>query len=94
MNNKHLHAYVSGKVQGVWFRASTQEKARQLGLTGWVRNLSDGRVEWLASGAEEQQKQLLEWSHQGPRNAVVKEVIAEWREDNDSYNDFEMWSTV
>jgi acylphosphatase len=74
---------VSGKVQGVWFRASTQEKAESLGLTGWVRNLPSGEVEVLACGDNSQQEALLAWLQQGPELAVVKEVtheILDWQE--------------
>lgn len=67
--------FVSGKVQGVWFRASTQEKAKELGLTGWARNLPDGRVEVMACGEAEKINALHEWLHQGPELARVSEVI-------------------
>lgn len=62
---------VSGKVQGVCFRASTQEKALGLGLTGWARNLSDGRVEVLASGDGQQLDVLERWLQKGPPLAKV-----------------------
>ena len=57
---------VSGRVQGVCFRASTQEQARRLGLRGYVRNLDDGRVEVLASGTEAALETLAQWLWQGP----------------------------
>lgn len=63
-----------GIVQGVFFRTSTQEKAQQLGLTGWVKNLSDGRVEVLACGSEKDLKELYSWLKQGPPMAVVTDV--------------------
>lgn len=78
-----IHCYVSGRVQGVWFRASTQEKAKELGLTGWARNLPDGRVEVLACGDKEKIAELHQWLHQGPELAKVEEVIYEeviWQE--------------
>ena len=65
---------VTGAVQGVFFRASTQEKAQQLGLKGWVKNLSDGRVEVMACGREENLKKLCVWLKQGPPMAVVADV--------------------
>jgi len=65
---------VKGLVQGVFFRASTQEKAQQLGLTGWVKNLPDGRVEVLANGKEEDLKEFYIWLQQGPPMANVSDV--------------------
>lgn len=81
-----IHCIVSGRVQGVWFRASTREQAQQLGLTGWVRNLPGGQVEVLACGSKESLEQLHQWLHQGPRMAKVEEVSYEevaWREFSD-----------
>jgi acylphosphatase len=78
-----LHYYVSGKVQGVWFRASTKEQADQLGLTGWVRNLADGRVEVLACGDKDKIVKLSAWLKHGPRLAKVTNVTYEelfWQE--------------
>lgn len=78
-----MHCFVSGRVQGVWFRASTQEKANALGLTGWVRNLPDGRVEVMASGDRENLRVLYAWLQKGPVLAKVSEVTYEelaWKE--------------
>lgn len=63
--------WVTGRVQGVWFRASTQERAAGLGLDGWVRNLADGRVEVLASGTEGQLERLEAFLREGPPGARV-----------------------
>lgn len=71
------HYIVSGKVQGVYFRASTQEFALQNNLTGWVRNLPNGNVEAMASGTAEDIEKLNKWIHQGPEAAVVNDVIIE-----------------
>ena len=65
---------VSGQVQGVFFRASAQDTARKLGLTGWVRNLRDGRVELVACGEEAKLKELEHWLWQGPPHARVTQV--------------------
>jgi len=65
---------VSGKVQGVCFRASTQEQARRLGLRGYVRNLHDGRVEVLAMGTDDAIEALAAWLWQGPPSARVDAV--------------------
>lgn len=72
-----IHCFVSGKVQGVWFRAETQKMAQQLGLTGWVRNLSDGRVEVWAFGERALLVQLSHWLKQGPPLANVTDVKIE-----------------
>lgn len=69
-----IHCYAAGKVQGVWFRASTKAEAVNLGLRGWVRNLPDGRVEVLACGEKDKVMQLYAWLQQGPRLANVTEV--------------------
>jgi acylphosphatase len=68
---------VSGRVQGVFYRASTERQAQRLGVTGWVRNLPDSRVEVLACGDEEQLDALLSWLWQGPANARVSDVCSD-----------------
>ncbi len=73
-----LHAFISGRVQGVFFRSSTRAKAEELGLRGWARNLADGRVEVMAEGDEESLKKLLKWLYKGPPDAVVKDVKYEF----------------
>ncbi|MBL4795511.1 MAG: acylphosphatase [Pseudomonadales bacterium] len=77
---KTLLAQVSGKVQGVWFRASTQEKAQHLGLTGYAHNLNNGDVEVKATGSEEGLESLVAYLNQGPRNAEVNSVQWEYVE--------------
>lgn len=68
---------VSGKVQGVWFRASTRDQATALGLTGHARNLADGRVEVLACGSDEALDRLAAWLQHGPPLARVDRVEVE-----------------
>jgi len=65
---------VSGKVQGVFYRASTSERARALGITGYAKNLPDGRVEVLACGEEVKVRELVDWLWQGPPAAKVESV--------------------
>jgi len=65
---------VDGKVQGVFFRATTKAKAISLGIKGWVRNESNGSVQIEAEGREAQMKQFIEWCHHGPDEAVVNGV--------------------
>ena len=72
-----IHATIAGRVQGVWFRAATAEKAEALGIDGWVRNLPDGRVEVLAGGEDEALEAFREWLHEGPPAARVDRVDAE-----------------
>ena len=67
---------VSGRVQGVYFRQSCAQQARRLGVDGWVKNLTDGRVEGLACGADEALSQLRDWLLRGPPAARVEKV--EW----------------
>jgi acylphosphatase len=68
---------VAGRVQGVFFRASTQQQARLLGVTGWVRNTEDGAVEILACGSAEQLEALSAWLWRGPPSARVSKVTSE-----------------
>ena len=68
---------ISGRVQGVWYRAATQQLAQSLGLSGYADNLPDGGVEVLACGDDDKLAQLEEWLWQGPAQAVVEQVIAE-----------------
>jgi acylphosphatase len=69
--NKRIHGTVSGLVQGVFFRLYTTNKATELGLTGLVKNLPDGRVEFMAEGSEEKLKELIEFLNQGSPNSEV-----------------------
>ncbi|MBS0381840.1 MAG: acylphosphatase [Proteobacteria bacterium] len=69
--------FVAGKVQGVFFRSSTRERALQLGLAGYARNLADGRVEVVASGSAEAVAELDAWLHHGPPAARVASVTRE-----------------
>jgi len=90
-----LHAYVSGLVQGVCFRFYTRERAQQLGLKGWVRNRTDGRVETLAIGEESNIKNFLEWLHRGPSSARVESVEYEIIDEPDKeYYGFNVEPTV
>ena len=68
---ERLHVVVQGRVQGVYFRASAQNKARLLGLRGWVRNCADGSVEFVAEGERSELEQLLSWSQAGPLVLIV-----------------------
>jgi len=78
MADRRLHAIVKGRVQGVFFRASTRDEARRLCLAGWVRNLADGSVETEFQGEKEAVNRMLNWLHGGPPSARVDAV--EWQE--------------
>ncbi|MBD3609808.1 MAG: acylphosphatase [Gammaproteobacteria bacterium] len=69
--------YVSGRVQGVFYRATAQQRARELGITGYARNLDDGRVEVLACGDEEQVKRFNDWLWTGSSSSAVNNVECE-----------------
>lgn len=74
MPEERIRILVRGRVQGVFFRASTQERAEELGLTGWVRNLADGTVEAVAEGSRDKLDKLVEWCRTGPPKARVTDV--------------------
>ena len=86
---QRVHLYISGRVQGVFYRASTDAMARQLHLTGWVRNLADGRVEVVAEGPREALDRLVAWCRQGPRDARVEGVEMVWGEATGEFGGFE-----
>lgn len=71
---KRVHVWISGRVQGVGFRAALREEAIRFGLSGWVRNLADGRVEAVLEGDPAAVDRLLAWCHQGPPRARVAAV--------------------
>jgi len=70
----NVNVIISGQVQGVWFRASTKQKANELGLTGWVRNTTDGAVEAVFEGEEEIVDKMIDWCRHGPPMAKVKNI--------------------
>ncbi|HEB62743.1 MAG TPA: acylphosphatase [Bacteroidetes bacterium] len=82
---KHLKIKVTGKVQGVWFRASTKDKADELGLHGYVKNEPDGSVFIEVSGDEDLIEKFLKWVKEGPELARVDDLIVE--ENDLEYND-------
>lgn len=68
------HVFVSGRVQGVYYRASTRDAARERGVDGWVRNLEDGRVEAVFEGPEAAVESMVEWCREGSPAASVEDV--------------------
>ena len=81
-----IRCIVSGKVQGVFYRASTREQASRLNIKGHAKNLSDGSVEVIASGNVHAVEKLKEWLHQGPKNSTVKDVECEILNDQKIIN--------
>jgi acylphosphatase len=73
-----VHLLVSGRVQGVFFRGSAADAARDLGVSGWIRNLPDGRVEAEAEGEREALERFVEYCRRGPPAARVDDVAATW----------------
>jgi acylphosphatase len=74
MDKIRVRLIVKGRVQGVWFRDSTRQKANELGVYGWVKNRLDGNVEVVAEGDEQDVFTLTAWCHEGPPNAMVTGV--------------------
>ena len=83
-----VNLIITGLVQGVFFRASTLERAQSLNLNGWVKNLSDGSVEVVAEGPRYGLEDFVTWCRQGPPAAEVKDVIVRWATHLDEFRTF------
>ena len=79
---------IEGRVQGVFFRASTQTEAGRLELKGWVRNCLDGSVEVVAEGERKKIDDLINWCHHGPPGARVNDVLLRWEDFQGEFRDF------
>jgi len=84
------HVYVSGKVQGVFFRSETADLAQRLGINGWVRNLSDGRVEAVFEGEKKQVEEEIEFCRSGPSGAYVQNLDVGWEDWRGEFPDFKV----
>jgi acylphosphatase len=82
------HIFVSGRVQGVFYRDSTRRWASSKGLKGWVRNLPDGRVEALVEGDEDSIETLIRQMRDGPPMARIDNIEVEWEEFKEEFSDF------
>lgn len=80
VDRTRAHVFVSGNVQGVYYRATTRDTARDAGVDGWVKNLEDGRVETVFEGPEDAVESMLEFCHEGSPAAEVEDVAAEYEE--------------
>ena len=85
---KRVHVHINGRVQEVFFRAETQRTAKSFNLTGWVRNIADGRVEAVLEGDDENVDKMLKWCHTGPPAAKVEEVLTEEEPYTSEFSDF------
>lgn len=74
MERTRAHVHITGRVQGVFFRANTRDQARKRGVDGWVRNLDDGRVEAVFEGPQSAVDAMIEWCHEGSPAAEVTDV--------------------
>ncbi len=90
MGIKRYHLLISGRVQGVSYRMSAWEKAQQLNLTGWVRNLSDGRVEMMIEGDTASLDQMIDWAGHGPRFADVTHIDITEQNHTGEFADFDI----
>ncbi len=88
--NKRYHVRISGRVQGVFFRANTLKTARSLGLTGWVRNLPDGRVEAVFQGERESAEAMLAWCRTGTPPARVDHLDVAEESAADGFTGFDI----
>jgi len=84
MHSARAKILIRGRVQGVFYRHSTKQKAQALALSGWVRNLADGSVEIEAEGSKEGIDSLIAWCHQGPPNAIVDSVSVQWQNEDEA----------
>lgn len=80
MDRTRTHVFVSGTVQGVYYRATTRDTAREHDVSGWVTNREDGRVEAVFEGSEENVEALVGWCHEGPSAAQVEHVEVDHEE--------------
>ena len=89
-SHARVHLIVKGRVQGVYFRASTVQQARHLGLTGWVMNRRDGSVEVLAEGPSDKLEELVAWCGQGPPGARVERVELQRQDFRGEFPEFQI----
>jgi acylphosphatase len=91
MERVRAHVIIEGRVQGVFFRHHTHEKAQELGVTGWVKNSRDGRVEAVFEGEKASVERIVQWCHRGPFEARVTEVTVTWE---DPQGEFDLFAIV
>jgi acylphosphatase len=84
------HVFISGRVQGVFFRSETRHKAIELGVRGWIRNLPDGKVEAIFEGEEKSVKEIIEFCKRGPVGARVTSVNVIWESYSGQFVNFDV----
>ena len=89
-DHERAHVRVSGQVQGVFFRDSTRQKAEELGLLGWVKNLPDGRVEAVFEGPSDSVREMVRWCGEGPQQASVENVDTDFEGPGEDLQGFEV----
>ena len=87
-SNIRAHIRVTGRVQGVFFRQTTAEEARRIGVLGWVRNISDGDVEAVIEGDREKVDRLIDWCRHGPQAARVDDMKIAWESATGEFTSF------
>ncbi|HCC68886.1 MAG TPA: acylphosphatase [Nitrospiraceae bacterium] len=90
MEKVRAHLLINGDVQGVYFRANTRNKAQSLGISGWVRNLPDGKVEAVFEGPKVMVEEVVKWCHEGPPGARVTGVDVRWLEYKGEFMSFDI----
>ena len=88
MDTVRARILIEGRLQGMNFRYETQTQATKLGLAGFVRSLSDGRIEIEAQGDEEKVESLLDWCQEEPHGSNIKSILFRYDEPNRNYTDF------
>ena len=88
------HIFVSGRVQGVFFRVETRYEAMKRNVTGWVRNTSGGRVEAIFEGEREDVEKLIDFCRKGPLGARVTKIDVQWEEYSVEFKDFKIRRSV
>jgi len=87
---KRIHVFISGRVQGVFFREYTKKKAKELGVKGWVKNLKDGRVEAVFEGEDKAVEEIVKWCWEGSPYARVENVETTEEDYSDEFGNFEI----
>lgn len=90
MEKKRVHLFVSGRVQGVFFRDNTRKRAEAIGLKGWVKNLNDGRVEIVVEGSGKNLEGFIKWAEKGPLLARVDALEVKKEEYKEEFDSFEI----
>ena len=90
MEKIRAHIFVSGRVQGVFYREKTRKKAEKLGVTGWVKNLSDGRVESIFEGDRDMVENMVNWARKGPIWAKIEALDVVWEDYRGEFGAFEI----